>query len=92
MIFRCAWAKHGRNNVSSMPAAKHQSRQSFIVTLAELPCHSSGGFLDYKIKGQTKLTSVSALFEARDTALEIKPESKLNQPGIVQCLIDYAET
>jgi hypothetical protein len=27
-----------------------------------------------------------------DFALEIQPQGKLNQPGIVQCLIDYAKT
>src|ERR1700691_3791258 len=32
------------------------------------------------------------MFRPSDSALKIQPESKLNQPGIVQLLIDHAET
>ena len=80
-ILRVAWPQEVRHRVSSTAVAKTKTRHIFIVSLAQ----------SIQSEGQTELTSVCPDV-GTPAQLEIQPEGKLNQPGIVQLLIDYAET
>ena len=67
-----------------------RDRSNFIDSLAGLPVIAPADSSTIKLRADRVGFSLPS-FQTATQPLEIKPEGKLNQPGIVQCLIDYAE-